>query len=344
MLRYLLAIVIAATSLSPAAAAPARSKTASPAQAKAEADLGALLSQTMKATEPYQSALLEANALSLEVVTGLETAVKQEPGSKAAKAWAESWSQEIRAKSDRLKAHVDALTPFPPPLYARWRRAGPGTEKLLELLPIAVREVNANTQAFTDQTITLVNSAMTAEDPEAMSRLAQNTIVGMRLLIEGENSLLILQIANTQKDHPQSALNHSILASNQAIVEILKYWESMFDHERLDLVATGHAVSDKAKAAGVAARRIKPLAASARQKLSVLSNDTLLKSKMNAVIANYTEAGEVEIQLADMLETIAQRMIANDQELAAGDFPLSGTEALVDRRMQLQLARQAAMK
>jgi hypothetical protein len=272
-------------------------------------------------------------------------AVQLETTGATGAARAAAWQAQADRELARLKQVAADLKPMPAELQARYAATGPvarGQIKGFLQMPGLARDLLRETESQIEANRPLLSSAASG-DAAAKLTLARRTISGIRLLVQSEIAMMDLAIVTAaSSDHPQVAVAMAGKASDEGLIEVLRYLEAGLNPgEPPNPTSVGRAVAAKAAESRKAAALAWPRA----QALSAQLNRQLPPGEMRTAIgramATYEESGKVETAIADILTRISDNLLADPDKIDPETWPLDDLEPLADRRVALQQERTA---
>ncbi|MDH4384947.1 MAG: hypothetical protein QE280_05845 [Caulobacter sp.] len=337
MIRTLLVIVLA-SSLGLGWPSPGLAAAASNA-VRSEADVLKMLNRLVDWSQPSTRVIESSQAMAFEMVDATGTAITPAPESVETIARIQAWRAKSAGDIARLRAEAAALQPAPPELLAAIRSLGPtgvrqaaGVSQVTQL----ARSLSEDTARQVELMTPLIVQASQG-DQQAKGQLARRMVVGMRLMLEGENTMLDLGIVlSGTPDHPQVDLNLAAKASNEALIEAMKYYERSANGEAASETEAASAMKSRLAAAREAARAVWPHARSAAAVFATIPKGDL-RTRLETAFATYRESSQVELDIADLLSGAATALETGDP--LALDQP--GVEALINRRVALINQRKA---
>jgi hypothetical protein len=297
-----------------------------------------MLNRLVDWSQPSTRVIESSQALAFEMVDTTGAAITPAPESVETIARIQAWRAKSADDIARLRTEAAALQPAPPELLAAIRSLGPtgvrqaaGVSQVTQL----ARSLSEDTARQVELMTPLIVQASQG-DRQAKGQLARRMVVGMRLMLEGENTMLDLGIVMSgTPDHPQVDLNLAAKASNEALIEAMKYYERS-NGEPASETEAASAMKSRLAAAREAARAVWPHARSAAAVFATIPKGDL-RTRLETAFATYRESSQVELDIADLLSGAATALETGDP--LALDQP--GVEALINRRVALINQRKA---
>jgi hypothetical protein len=318
---------------SPGLAAPA------PTAIRSEADVLKMLDGLVDWSQPSTRVIESSQALAFEMLDAAGIAITPESQTAENIARIQAWQVKSAGAITSLRAEAAALKPPPPALLAAIRSLGPtgvrqanGVSQVTELATTLSGDTARQVELMTPLIL-----AAARGDGQAKGLLARRLVVGMRLMLEGENTMLDLGIIMSGKpDHPQVQLNLAARASNEALIEAMKYYEKSANGEATSATEAAAAMESRLARAREAARAVWPSAQSASAVFATISRGPL-RTRLETAFDTYRESGQIEMDIADRLSGAATALGAGDP--LALDQP--DVERLINRRVALINQRKA---
>ncbi|MDQ0465448.1 hypothetical protein QO010_003235 [Caulobacter ginsengisoli] len=300
------------------------------------------LSQAMvklvAAASVYGDLVSEGDELLGLVVDGASRAIDTE--NPPDRAWLTAWKAKVAAQSASLRAHRNALPPWPRDTFKafgsdpRVRRMTEGMEQL----PQTAAQSADGVLELADTIVPLVEAAIGGDD-DSRIRLAGELLRGTIVALKAENVMLDITINTGVAEHPQTILSRTIRASNEALILLLEYTHDELNGEEVDPDALMAAVRAKLDLCRAEARKMGPTARLMSLRMQSEPLPEVLRARIVAALATYDDSGRVELQIADVLEKGIEAL-ARDPD---GESNILDEELgpLVDRRTALQAQRTA---
>lgn len=332
-------IIAVAAGLALATPALAREKgdkpAAAPAVAPSDAPEAKMIADVAAYTGGYQALLGDASDFFVLYMKGAHRALDGKPGDLA---WLDGWMADMRGRLGVLRARRAALGPPPAELLARMRSMGFGEEA--SDLSNTPKTMGAAIDAVLDlceQVMTLVPDAARG-DQAARTRLTKAMTRGARTALVSENAMMQAGLVRLEPGNPQAALIRSVTASNNALIGLMDLAALLDENPKADPTQLATQIIGNLDTARSEAQKIGPLAQRMAVQLKSLPGDEGLKARVLAALATFDESGQVEVQLVDTLKAMLSTSDPAKAEALNQDL-----QGLVNRRLQLQTARQAAM-
>ena len=325
--------------------APAAAEPPSRAEVQKETRLVAELAQ---ASGPYAALIQQAEALTqfdLVSVRKAEELLSNGTDADQVKSWIADWRTQADAKLQELQAHLAAAPPIPPAVLSEFAHLSPASARQardIAEMPAAASKIVADSAKLTDAIEDDLATAV-AHDPASVQRLVVSTLDGMRGELDGEDAYMKLSMSTSGERHPQYALSQSIVASNEASLDLLAAMESTLKGEAVDAKALAAGVRTHCTAARTDAQRVAPLAAAMRGQLAVLGRGAPeVQARWYKAWDSYADSGQVEVSIADQCDKIADQL---DQGVSAAKAAASADQLkpLADKRVALIEARRLAL-
>lgn len=335
-MRLLNLLLAAALVAAPMAATPVLAQPVN--RVDTEAEVSKLLGDVIAWATPYGQVVGESNTFGLEMVDVVAKAMDEERKGQEGRAWIEAWLVKADAEIARQRAALAALPPMPAELERRYRTLGPDAVRQIEgfkSLPGIAKGVIDESAALLNRLRPLLIKAASG-DQKAKIEVARHTLSGTRLALRNENAMLDLNaVMANRPDHPQVALAKSAKATNEALMVALEFLERMINEEDPDPVAAGKAMQAKVALGRQEALKAWPNAQKIKAEFAVSLPAGTLKTSIGKALDTIEESGRIEVQIADQLGAIADRLAAGDSDLDPDGTAFSGLEPLVERRAAL---------
>lgn len=334
----ILTFVALAAGLALATPALAREKgdrPAAPAVAPSDSPEAKIIADVAAYTGVYQALLGDASQFFAVYMEGARRALDSKP---ADLGWLDGWMADMRGRLDALRARRAALAPPPAELLARMRATGFGEEADdLKKTPQTMGGAIDAVLDLCEQVMALVPDAARG-DTTARGKLAKTMTRGARTALVSENAMMQSGLVRLEPGNPQGALIRSVTASNNALIGLMDLAALLDDNPEADPSKLAAQIVGDLDAARSEAQKIGPLAQRMAAQVKDLPGDEGLKARVIAALATFDESGQVEVQLVDTLKA----MLSTTDPAKAQSLNQE-LQGLVQRRMQLQTARQAAM-
>lgn len=326
-------------------AAPALAEKGAPAPpvvvapAPPQNDTSRDMGRIAEASKVYKDLVLESEALMELVLDGVGRAIDTD--NPPSQAWLADWKAKVKTSADLVRAHRDALPPFPSEVLKPFE-SDPQMQRMKEALTRLPESARASADTMLDlaRDLTPLVEAAAGGDELAQLKLIRESSRGYSAALKAENVMLDLAIGSTFPSHPQASLSRSMKASNEAMILLFDYLQVLADGGDADPEAMVRAVRAKLDESRAEARKIGPQARFLVQRLGA-EPDTPFKTRIIAAFATYDGSGQVELQIADVLEKGIAALVASPE--ADNNVLQDDLAPLVERRMALQDQRVAAL-
>lgn len=353
MRRYILAASLLAGFLlvSPAAVSPAWAEKGAPAAPAApvvappplgQDALSQGMARIMGASIVYKDMVLESEDLMTLVIEGSSRAADEK--NPPDKAWLAAWKARVAAKAASVRAHRDALPPFPRDAFKMFE-GDPEVRRMLDgisKMPQTARFVADTMLNFAADITPLVEAAV-GGDEDAKLKLVKASMRGVSAALKAENALLDLSINTGMSAHPQTALSRAVKSSNESLILVFDYIQDALEGGKAgDPAALMAAVRDKLDESRAEARKIGPMARLLGSRMDDPRMPEGLRVRIAQAMATYEESGKVELQIDDVLEKGIEAVL-RDPGGPGGQILDEDLQPLVERRVALQNQRMAAL-
>jgi hypothetical protein len=182
-------------------------------------------------------------------------------------------------------------------------------------------------------------------DPDALAKLAAARLDGRRASLELENTQFVRGLDQIDTDHPNAWLVRSMMATNSALIEYLALMSSDSVAKSMDPKVSAARMIKFADEARSAARSVP---SSADQQLDILRSEAATRGvtlgpRAEAYLAQMKDSVEVEIRIADHIETSADLVAEGGASSDRLQGLLDAVSDLVDERTKLIEKRNAAL-
>lgn len=333
-LRLLLAVAIAAA---PMAAAPTPARAQAAQLAKLDQLLGELAAISARAT----TVMDKMEALVTVFFEAVQISGKR---GKAAQAAYEDWARRIDEATLVLQAEAATIPKTTPDMVTRFqnpadRQSAQALYDAYSALPNQLQKGAGELGVLKETLKSLVQRIIKGDD-SARPQLVARLIGGPRLLLLCYNEVNRSSLSSVNVPrHPHKSAVRSVIAANEALIEILNVQEKVLLEEPFD-VAASRAKIDRLIAEGrKQAGDISPFAAEmiVRIRRELPAGD--LKDRVLAAYATFDESAALELRyfdaMARVVETIQPGMTSDT--IDAWDLP--GLDRIGSERNRVMAAR-----
>lgn len=257
--------------------------------------------------------------------------------------WGPQWVASRRAAFADIVRQRDAIPPMPP------RPVGlpPDTDAALEALSGTFHQLGENSASMIRNAerlagpVLLLAEGGPLDDARrlALARAFYDLNEG---LVLAENDSIALSMASFPGEHPQVELGRSSIATNQALVEYLRWQEATRLGDELQSDRRAMELLGRAAEIRAAADRSRTLAsafAAALRAEEAMYGPSALNEESIRMVQTYEASATVEEQIAGQFEAAAAAMLSND---APGvELRIQAIMGLIGRRLQLDAIRRA---